>query len=51
MKKYIVQLYNSKEESITTIELKVNSLSEVETKVQQLYNGWATILSVVVTSV
>ena len=49
MNKYIVTLYNSKENSLTTIELKLNNLAEVEQMVQYTYDGWAKITYIIVT--
>lgn len=49
MNKYIVTLYNSKENSLTTIELKLNNLTEVEQMVQYTYDGWAKITAIIVT--
>lgn len=49
MNKYIVTLLNSKENNLTTIELRLNDLSEVEQHVRDIYNGWARITAVIVT--
>ena len=49
MNKYIVTLYNSKENSLTTIELRLNDLTEVEQHVRDIYNGWAKITTIIVT--
>jgi hypothetical protein len=49
-KKFIVQVYESKRETITTVELILDSLSEVESNINKIFNGWAVILSVVITT-
>lgn len=49
MKKYIVTTYNSRTSELTTIELNLRNLAEVEDEVLNLYSGWATITAIIVT--
>lgn len=49
MKKYIVTVYNSRTTELTTVELFLRNLTEVEDEILKLFNGWGQITAIIVT--
>ena len=49
MKTFITTVFNSKDYTITTLEIKCDNLTELESQISKQFNGWGIITAIIIT--